>query len=142
MSQRRFGCRILLRISPSSYFHVYRLFTQALSRRSIGGFRSCAWRPAFEVSSVGAWGVTAGTVKLLLPPRQSRGISLVISRGADRSSSDNLRAGPFASADRANVENEIGLRPHQALCRRGAIKKLCTLEEKLSLSLITCSGFT
>jgi S1-C subfamily serine protease len=27
----------------------------------------------------GAWGATAGTVKLLLPPRQSRGISLVIS---------------------------------------------------------------
>jgi hypothetical protein len=25
-----------------------------------------------------AWGATAGTVKLLLPPRQSRGISLVI----------------------------------------------------------------
>jgi hypothetical protein len=27
----------------------------------------------------GDWGATAGTVKLLLPPRQSRGISLVIS---------------------------------------------------------------
>jgi len=36
----------------------------------------CAWRLTFEVSSVEAWGVTAGTVKLLLPPRQSRGISL------------------------------------------------------------------
>jgi hypothetical protein len=54
------------------YFHVYRLFAQALSRRP----HRYAWRPAFEISSMGARGVTAGTVKLLLPPRQSRGISL------------------------------------------------------------------
>jgi hypothetical protein len=36
---------------------------------------SCAWRHTFRVSSVDAWGTTAGIVKLLLPPRQSRGNS-------------------------------------------------------------------
>ena len=39
------------------------------------GLCACAWRLTLEVSSMGAWGATAGDVKLLLPPRQSRGIS-------------------------------------------------------------------
>ena len=39
------------------------------------GLCACAWRLTLEVSSMGAWGATAGNVKLLLPPRQSRGIS-------------------------------------------------------------------
>src|SRR5215467_7257721 len=38
---------------------------------------SCAWRLTLAVSSMGAWGATAGNVKRLLPPRQSRGISFV-----------------------------------------------------------------
>ena len=37
----------------------------------------CAWRLTFEGSSMGACGATAGNVKRLLPPRQSRGISFV-----------------------------------------------------------------
>jgi len=57
-------------------FYVYHLFAQALSRRSIDGISFVCLAAPFEVSSVGARGVTAGTVKLLLPPRQSRGISL------------------------------------------------------------------
>jgi hypothetical protein len=36
-----------------------------------------AWRPTLEGSSMGACGATAGNVKRLLPPRQSRGISFV-----------------------------------------------------------------
>jgi hypothetical protein len=38
------------------------------SVRVLGASRS-------KFSSMGAWGATAGNVKLLLPPRQSRGIS-------------------------------------------------------------------
>ena len=40
------------------------------------GLCVCAWRLTLKVSSMGACGATAGNVKLLLPPRQSRGISL------------------------------------------------------------------
>ena len=43
---------------------------------------SCAWRLTFRVSSVDAWGTTAGIVKLLLPPRQSRGNSQDIRRSS------------------------------------------------------------
>ena len=45
--------------------------------RPSGELRSRAWRLAFRASSVGDGGATAGNVKLLLPPRQSRGISFV-----------------------------------------------------------------
>src|SRR5580658_7036729 len=41
---------------------------------------SCAWRLTLRVSSVDAWGTTAGIVKLLLPPRQSRANSHDIRR--------------------------------------------------------------
>jgi len=44
--------------------------------RSSMEFRSRAWRLTFGASSVDAWGAIAGIVKLLLPPRQSRGVSL------------------------------------------------------------------
>jgi hypothetical protein len=37
----------------------------------------CAWRLTLKVSSMDACGATAGNVKRLLPPRQSRGISFV-----------------------------------------------------------------
>jgi hypothetical protein len=37
----------------------------------------CAWRLTLEGSATGACGATAGNVKRLLPPRQSRGISFV-----------------------------------------------------------------
>jgi hypothetical protein len=67
---RRCGCHeILDQVNPSWY--------SASNAGPSTEFRSCAWRLAFEVSSVGAWGAIAGTVKLLLPPRQSRGNSHV-----------------------------------------------------------------
>jgi hypothetical protein len=44
--------------------------------RSSMEFRSRAWRLTFGASSVDASGAIAGIVKLLLPPRQSRGVSL------------------------------------------------------------------
>src|SRR6516165_9859727 len=49
-------------------------FTLSHCRPSMG-LCACAWRLTPEVSSMGAWRATAGNVKLLLPPRQSRGIS-------------------------------------------------------------------
>jgi hypothetical protein len=64
---------------------VFRVINSWLRRLPvIDRIRSCASRLAFKVSFVRAWGAIAGTVKLLLPPRQSRGISLVIrpTRGA------------------------------------------------------------
>jgi hypothetical protein len=67
---------IPLRITPSWYSASAIVGSGA--SQVIDQIRSCALRLAFKVSSVGAWGATAGTVKLLLPPRQSRGISLVI----------------------------------------------------------------
>jgi hypothetical protein len=39
---------------------------------------SCAWRLTFRVSSVDAWGTTAGIVKLLLPPRQAGGTPMTL----------------------------------------------------------------
>jgi hypothetical protein len=53
---------------------VFRVINSWLRRLTlIDRIRSCASRLAFKVSLVRAWGAIAGTVKLLLPPRQSRG---------------------------------------------------------------------
>src|SRR5258707_1021617 len=75
--------RVAARVHDSFFGSIPRgilrlsLLIQALSHAGPSTeFRSCAWRLAFEVSSVGAWGAIAGTVKLFLPPRQSRGNSL------------------------------------------------------------------
>ena len=60
---------------PHSILLIHlRCFTLCRCRPSMG-LCACAWRLTLEVSSIGAWGATAGNVKLLLPPRQSRGIS-------------------------------------------------------------------
>jgi hypothetical protein len=74
VSQHRFKFRILLQIGPLSYFHVCRLFGQVLSRRHIdvlGGLRTKSRRWSL--------GPDCGKGQHLLPLRQSRGISLVIS---------------------------------------------------------------
>jgi hypothetical protein len=78
--QRKFT--IPLRITPSWYCASSIVGSGALE--VIDRIRSCASRLAFKVSSVGAWGAIAGIVKLLLPPRQSRGISLVIRMATER----------------------------------------------------------
>jgi hypothetical protein len=54
----------------------------------------------------GDWGATAGTVKLLLPPRQSRGISLVIRQLDEVSALPPEYPGwalPFQGADRLEL---------------------------------------
>jgi hypothetical protein len=71
-SQRKIT--LLLRINLSWRSGVYHVLLRRHSASPSTEFRSCAWRLAFEVSSAGAWGAIAGTVKLFLPPRQSRGL--------------------------------------------------------------------
>jgi hypothetical protein len=78
VSRRRFKFRILRRINPLSYFHVCPFVVyllSLLSRRHIdvlGGLRSKSRRWSL--------GRAAGTVKLLLPPRQSRGSGRIEAR--------------------------------------------------------------
>jgi hypothetical protein len=73
--QRKFT--ILLPITPSWYSASSIVGSGA--SQVIDRIRSSPSRLAFKVSSARAWGAIAGIVKLLLPPRQSRGISLAIS---------------------------------------------------------------
>jgi hypothetical protein len=65
----------MLRLWPTSSW-CHQLLAQGASQ-VINRIRSCASRLAFKASSVAALRAIAGIVKLLLPPRQSRGISQV-----------------------------------------------------------------
>jgi hypothetical protein len=69
------------------------------------GLCACVWRLTLEVSSMGAWGATAGNVKLLLPPRQSRGISFaslaLSSSEPDQTKAEGYLSRAFAIARKA-----------------------------------------
>jgi len=62
----------------------------------------------FRVSLLGARDATAGIVKLLLPPRQSRGVSFVLLERADVDNSGALKDNSASKTDyAAELADEI-----------------------------------